>query len=377
MQQDHYFDYAAATPVDADVARAMLPFASENFANPSALYAAAHDARRALDRARATVAHQLGARSNEIVFTASCTEANNMAIHGLLARYPKGKVLYSAIEHDAVRKVAQTYNSEQIPVDRTGRVDIDALGKMLTDPSVILVSVMYVNNEIGTIQDLAAIARCIRAAKTEARSKRPLIFHSDAAQAGNYLPLSVHRLGVDMLSLNAAKLYGPKGVGCLYVNSALELAPQTLGGGQEFGLRSGTENVAGCVGLAVALEKAASLRSEESTRLTLLRDEMIGQLQSVGWAINGTGRHRIANNVSIYSPLIDNETAVMKLSAQGFSVATGSACHAASQELSPTLAAIGRHDEEIRGSLRITLGRFTTPAVARELVVALNRLLAS
>src|SRR5581483_1659253 len=248
-----YLDYAAATPLDKTVLAAMTPYFREEFYNPSATYLAGRAARQVLNAARSSVARNLGAQPGEIVFTAGATEANNLAISGVMRQHPKGEILVSAIEHESVLAPAGQYNCRRIPVSKQGVVDLTKLEKMLT-PQTKLVSVMLVNNELGTVQPIAEIAKLLNMLSNSRRGK--ILLHSDAAQAGNLFDLHVARLGVDLLSLNGGKIYGPKQSGALYIKAGLELQPLVLGGGQERGLRSGTGNLPGVAGLAKALDLA-------------------------------------------------------------------------------------------------------------------------
>ncbi|HXY17999.1 MAG TPA: aminotransferase class V-fold PLP-dependent enzyme, partial [Candidatus Nitrosopolaris sp.] len=250
-----YLDYAAATPVDEKVIAAMQPFFSDQFYNPSATYLAGRAARRALDEARSSVAGWLGARPGEITFTAGATEANNLVISGLMRHFPDGEVLVSAIEHESVLAPASQFQCRQIPVTRQGITDLAKLEKMIT-PKTVLVSVMLVNNELGTVQPVKEVAKILNKSSILRKGGLPLYLHSDAAQAASLFDLHVSRLGVDMLSFNGGKIYGPKQSGALYVRAGIELQPLILGGGQERNLRSGTENLAAAAGLAKALELA-------------------------------------------------------------------------------------------------------------------------
>ncbi len=369
---DMYFDYAAATPLDAEVLESMMPYFSDDFYNPSALYGGAMKARRALDDARQLVARTLEVKQSEIIFTAGCTEANNLAIHGAMIGHPGKKVIVSSIEHDSVFGPAQRYECLVAPVKNTGIIDLDALDRMLDDDGVVLVSIIYANNEIGVIQPLREIARLI---EQKRRSGRTIWLHTDAAQAANYLPLKPHSLGIDMMSLNGGKIYGPKQSGCLWVSSAVSLRPMMQGGGQERSLRPGTENVAQAVGFAYALQKAVRLSASESSRLGGLRDLLVDACEQIGGEINGSKQARLPNNINISFAGQDAESLVMALDESGVAVATGSACHASSGEKSRVLAALGLGDTSILGALRITLGRHTTKESVDALIDRLKKLL--
>jgi cysteine desulfurase len=376
-----YLDYAAATPMDPAVVAAVQPYFTDKFYNPSATYLAAQAVHRDLDAARASVARVLGTRPSEIIFTAGATEANNLAIRGVMAQYPQGNLVVSSIEHEAVLRPAHDFTCRQAAVDKQGIVDVDQLISRVDDRTV-LVSVMYANNEVGTLQPIRAIAtrlQKIRTARRAAGNMLPLYFHTDAAQAANYLNLHVARLGVDMLSLNGGKIYGPKQSGALFVASHVKLQAQITGGGQERGYRSGTENVAGSIGLAKALELAAAMRHDESRRLQALQDQFIHDLQAhiSGVVINGSRKHRLPNNVHITIPGQDNERLLMALDEQGVLCAAGSACSASNEEPSHVLRAMGIPDADAQSSLRFTFGRQTTLHDLQATLQACRQIIAS
>ena len=372
-----YLDHAAATPLDPGVLRQMQPYLTYQFYNPSATYLMAKKVRSDVEEARTRVAKVLAARPREIIFTAGATEANNIAIHGVMAKFPQAKVLVSAIEHDSVLEIAQQYNHALVPVDNFGQVQLDELKKQLT-PDVVLVSVMYANNEIGTIQNLTAISKIIAEVKAERQKNKnplPLYFHSDGAQAPKLLPLLVKNYGLDMLSLNGGKIYGPKQSGVLYVATGIELEPLIYGGGQEFGLRSGTENVAGIIGFSFALEKAAKKRAAEAKRLSALQHIFTQGLSShVPTASITTQSGALLNVVHITISGIDNERVMMELDEAGIMCAVGSACSASSDEPSHVLTAIGLSDEQAQTSLRFTMGRSTTEENITRVINVLARL---
>ncbi len=354
-----YLDHAAATPVDPAVLEAMQAYFTDKFYNPSATYEPALEVRKALEAARSTVAHWLGARSSEIIFTAGGTEANNLAIHGVMRQFPGANVVVSTIEHDSVLAAAGDYDCRLVAVQPDGRLDLDDLSAKIDDKTV-LVSIGYANNEIGTVQPLREVAKII-AGKRRGR-KLPLYFHTDAAQAGNYLDLHVARLGVDLLTINGGKLYGPKQSGALYVKTGLELKPLIAGGGQERGLRSGTENVAFAVGLAKALDMAQERKHEELKRLETLQLYFMKSLEKElpQTIINGTRRWRLPNNVHLTLRGQDNERLLIELEQKGVLAAAGSACSASDEEPSHVLKAIGLNDTDARASLRFSMGRVTT-----------------
>lgn len=375
-----YFDYAAATPLDERVVKAMQPYLTDSFYNPSALYDAARQVRKDLEAARAKIAAMLGARPSEIIFTAGGTESDNLAINGIMNRYPAANVVTSSIEHEAVLAAAEPFDHRHAQVGSDGMIDIDHLLSMIDDKTV-LVSVMYANNEIGTLQPIAKIARKlqnVRDARRKAGNTLPLYFHTDACQAGAYLDLHVARLGVDSLTLNGGKIYGPKQSGILYIRGGLELQPLVRGGGQERGLRSGTENVAACIGLATALQLAQENRHHEGQRLQKLQQHCMSVIeqQLPQAVIHGSRKQRLPNNVHLTIPGIDNERMLIQLDEAGILAAAGSACSASNDTPSHVLRAIGLSDDEARSSLRFTMGRGTTTEQVDTLVDALVRLVA-
>lgn len=356
-----YLDYAAATPLDPRVREAMLPYLTDEFANPSSLYRAARATRQAVEDARTRIANLIGAKKAEVVFAAGGTESINLAVQGVLRQHG-GNVVTTAIEHEAVLQTVRVFDHVIVPVKPSGVVDPTEIAKAITDQTT-LVSVMYANNEIGTVQPIAAIGKLVSGIRADRESRgvnRPLYLHTDAAQAAGALDLHVNRLGVDLMTLNGSKIYGPKQTGILYVRAGVTLEPLIYGGGQERHLRSGTENVAGIVGFAKALELAQAERQAESARLAALRDDLMKRLQAMdGVTVNGDVRHRLPNNINVTISGIDGETAVLYLDNKGIMASTGSACTTGGTEPSHVLLAIGRSESEATSSLRFTLGRQT------------------
>lgn len=370
-----YMDYAAATPMDTSVFEAMQPYFTEKFYNPSATYLAAQAVKKDLDAARVSVAHWLGARPSEIVFTAGATEANNLAIYGIMQQFPDANIVVSSIEHESILMPAHQYSCREVPVLPTGLIDIDALQTAIDDKTA-LVSVMYANNEVGTIQPIAQVGQIIESIRKDRRDRgieMPIYLHTDAAQAAAYLDLHAARLRVDLLSINGGKMYGPKQTGVLFVSSKVRLLAQTMGGGQERGLRSGTENVAGSIGLSVALDLVQTRRHEEGKRLRELQRLFLQLLkETVPTAvINGSKNHRLPNNVHITIPGQDNERILMELDEAGVLCAAGSACSASNEEPSHVLRAMGLSDVDAQASLRFTLGAQTTETDVRTTVQTL------
>jgi cysteine desulfurase len=375
-----YLDNAAATPVDAKVLNAMLPYFSDKFYNPSALYLPAQAVAKDIAAARAAVAGVIGSRPSEVVFTAGGTEANNVAVHGVMRRFPEGNVVTSRIEHDSILEPTKKYDCRLAGVDEKGIVDLTKL-KTLIDDQTVLVSIMYANNEIGSLQPIKEIAEIIDAvkkARRQAGNKTPLYFHTDAAQATNYLDLHVARLGVDLMTLNGGKIYGPKQSGVLYVRAGTVLEPIISGGGQEMGIRSGTENVAASIGFATALTITQDMRHTEGKRLQLLQHRFITDVKAKipGAVLNGSPKKRLPNNIHFMFPDTDNERLLIQLEEKGILSAAGSACSASNDEPSHVLKAVGLSEQDARSSLRFTMGRSTTEQDVNTAVAALAELLA-
>jgi cysteine desulfurase len=353
-----YFDHAATTPVDPRVLEAMLPYFSHQYGNPSELHRLGREARAAVEAARAQVAAGIGAGEKEIVFTAGGTESDNLALFGSLARYQPGHLIVSAVEHPAVMEAARALNRlgwavDFVPVDGHGIVDLDAYEQAFRDDTR-LASVMLANNVVGSVQPVATLARIAH--------EKGALFHTDAVQAVGSLPLDVTDLGVDLLSLSGHKLYGPKGVGALYVKRGTRLQPILHGGGHERRLRSGTENVPGIVGLGVAMSLAAAQVPEVRPRLERLRDRIAhGVLERIPEVTYlGHPSERLPGNVAFSVRYVEGESMLLQLDAQGFMVSSGSACASGSLEPSHVVLALGLGAEEAHGSMRISLGRENT-----------------
>ncbi len=358
-----YLDYAAATPVDSRVLDAMMPYFSNVFQNPSALYEEARKSKSALEDARSRTARLIGAKPSEIIFTAGGTESANLAVHGVMKSFTDGNLLVSAIEHDAVIKPASDYESKTISVDNFGRVNTDEIEKICNEKTV-LISVMLANNEIGTIQpikEISEIVNKIRISRKINKNNTPIYLHVDACQAPLYLEVNVARLGLDMMTLNGGKIHGPKQSGILYIKAGTILKPIIDGGGQEWGYRSGTENVAFAVGFAKALEFAEKGKAERTKNMIKLRDFFIRELEHrFNAEISGHKSHRLANNVHAIFAGIDNERVLFALDDLGVSAAAGSACSASSVEASHVLLALGKKPVEARSSLRFSFGSKTS-----------------
>lgn len=353
-----YLDHAAATPLDEQVLGAMTPYLTSKFYNPSSPYLPALEVRRQYDAAKDRLAQTFGARGDEVVMTAGATESINLALASI-----GGHIVTSEIEHHSVLKTAERFNHSLVKASSKGLINPDDIKKAIR-PDTRIVSIALANNELGTIQPLAAIAKIVkdeRQRRLELGDATPIYLHSDASQGAGLIDIHVARLGVDLLTLNAGKVYGPKQVGLLWVKPGVELSPVVSGGGQERGLRSGTENVAGVIGFAAALEMATAKRNSETKRLMTLRDNLQKSLtdrfeQAV---ISGSKKRQLANFLHISFPGLDAERLIFRLEARGVMVATGSACAANMGTRSHVLNSIGMEPAVADGSLRITLGKLS------------------
>ena len=377
----NYLDHAATTPVRPEVLEKMLPYFTEKFGNPSSLYSLAGEARYGLDEAREQVALVLGCRSGEIVFTGGGSESNNLAIKGTAAmRSPGGgHIVTTAIEHHAIiHPVEQLeklgYEVTYVGVDRTGKVDPDEFAAAIRSDT-FLASVIMVNNEVGTIQDVATIAEKTREASELLGGD--VLIHTDAVQGAGKLSLNVKDLGVDLLSLSAHKIYGPKGVGALYVKRGVELEPLVAGGGQERQRRSGTENVANIVGFGEAITLAESERIESQVRMTRLANKLIeGIAERIpGSSFNGSKTDRVPEILNFSFPGVEGEPVLLGLDFKGIAASSGSACSSASLEPSHVLIAMEVEPDLAVGSVRISFGRDTTETDVDEVLQALKDVL--
>ena len=354
-----YMDYAATTPTDQRVVEAMLPCFGEIYGNPSSLHGFGQEARAAMEGARAKIAAFLGAKPAEIVFTSGGTESDNFAIKGVAwANRKKGDhVITSAIEHHAVLETCRFLEKEgfrvtYLPVDGDGLVDPADVVKAITDRTT-LISIMHANNEIGTIEPIAEIGRIAKG--------KGICYHTDAVQTFGHLPFTVDELNIDLLSASAHKLYGPKGMGLLYIRKGTRITPLVHGGDQESGRRASTQNVPGIVGFGKAVELAAATLHEEVVRLTSLRDRFIrGIFERLdGIRLNGHPARRLPNNINLSVESIEGEGMILSLDMMGIACSTGSACSSSSLEPSHCLLAIGLPHELCHGSLRFSLGMYT------------------
>ena len=356
-----YLDHAAATPVSERVFEAMKPYFVRDFFNPSAAYLPAKKVAADYEAAKGEIAHAIGAKATDIVITGGATEANNLAFTALdnQVRSMTASVLYLETEHDSVRKVAEKYGGVAVKVLPNGVINLEDLKAKITDETV-LISVALANNELGTIQPMAEIGAIVRGVRLD-RLKRgvrtPLYLHSDASQALNLLDINVARLGVDMLTLNAAKIYGPKGVGALYVAHDVKLSPISVGGGQERNLRSGTENVPGVIGFATAIKEAKKHLNGNRKKYARMKKILLAELQ--GYELINK-KHTLDNFIVLCYNGVDAERLIYLLEEKEIYVATGAACAASKGQKSHTLTAIGLSDAQIAGSLRLTLGETNT-----------------
>ena len=375
-----YLDHAATTPVNPRVMDAMMPFWRENFGNAGGLYEEGRRAKEAITKSRDTIAKLIGAKPDEIIFTSGGTESDNLAVFGSTSHlgvgHPSGAkphIITTKFEHHAVLEPCQRLEKENfdvtyLDVGEDGVVNPDDVKKALR-PETILVSIMYANNEIGTIQPIAEIGKVIKEfKKSKGFSNFPPLtsnfpyFHTDACQAAGYLDLNVNNLGVDLMTVNASKIYGPKGVGFLYKRTGVKIKPQIIGGGQEMRQRSGTENIPLIVGMARAFELAQAEKDAEATRLVPLRDYFISEVMKKipKVVLNGHPIRRLPNNINVSILDIEGEALVLYLDAKGISFSTGSACTSESLDPSHVILALGKPYEFAHSSMRFTLGRSTT-----------------
>lgn len=356
-----YLDYAAATPMDNAVFKKMAPFYSTIYGNPSSIHQEGRRAKQAIDKARSEVARILSARPDEIIFMGSGTESAAFALYGIATAYPKTHIITTSLEHAAVLKnihelAVKGYRVSIVDPDSNGVIDPKKITAAIKKDTV-LISIMYVNNEIGSVQPIRDVARSIRKERDrriKAGEETPLYFHTDACQAAEYMPLSVPQLGVDLMTLNASKIYGPKGIGMLYKRRDISLMPLWQGGGQEKGMRGGTEYVAGIVGFAEALKITEKRKKKEYARIQKLQSYVIKEIHQTmpRVMVNGppVGEMRVPNNIHITVPHISAETLMLYLDEKGVSASTGSACNADSPV----------SENKSQNGIRFTMGRYTT-----------------
>jgi len=355
-----YLDCAATTKTDPRVVKAMLPYFSEIYGNADSLHEAGIKAKQAIDNSRKTISKYLNCKSEEIIFTSGGTEANNLAIFGVVraSKASKKIVITSKIEHSSVLKPCEQLAKEgveiiYIDVDKNGRILIEDLKKHIKK-NPTLVSIMYANNEIGTIESIKEIGELCK--------KHNVPFHTDACQAAEYLSLDVQDLNIDLMTINGSKIYGPKGIGALFVRNGIKLTPIIFGGGQERDMRSGTMNTPLIVGFSEALKLAEASKKNESARLIKLRDKFIKKVLTNihGSFLNGDKINRLPNNINITIPKIEGKELLLHLSNAGIFVSTGSACDSSTKNISHVLKAIGLNENLAGASIRITLGKDIT-----------------
>jgi len=354
-----YMDYAATTPVDPRVLKAMKPYFLKYYGNSMSLHSWGIKAKEALEESREKIAGLMNANPKEVIFTGSATESDNMTLKGIaFANKERGKhIIISSIEHHAVLEPAewlekQGFEITHLPVDQYGLVDLKKLEDAIRKDT-ILVSIIFGNNEIGVIQDIEEIGKICR--------ERGVYFHSDATQAFGKIPIDVKKMNIDLLTVNAHKMYGPKGVGALYVKDGISIEPLLHGGGHEFGLRSSTVNIAGIVGFAATAEIQKKEMNEDARKQTELRDRLIKEVLKIEDShLNGHPKKRLPNNANFWFAYIEGESLIIQLDMRGIAASTGSACSSASLEPSHVLLAIGLKPEEAHGSLRLTIGKYTT-----------------
>lgn len=358
MEKEIYFDHAATTYLDPRVKEAMEPFFTEEFGNPGSFNTIGMRAKDILDNCRETVAQLINARAEEVIFTGSGTESINLAIQGVARSKKKGHIITSEAEHHAVLETCEYLEKEEdftvtyLKPNKFGQITVDQVKEALREDTV-LISLMYANNEVGSINPIKEIA-------TLAKENRVLM-HTDACQAGGILDIDVKELGVNLMTLNGSKIYGPKGTGMLFVKSGTAIKPLIFGGGQEFGLRSGTENIPGIVGFTVALKFAQDERESETARLTKLRDDLVKRVLEVvpETVLNGHPTQRLPNNANISFLNIEGEALLLYLSEHGICASSGSACTSKTLDPSHVLVAMDKPYELAHGSLRFTLGKRT------------------
>ncbi|CAD6525082.1 Cysteine desulfurase [metagenome] len=369
-----YLDNAASTQIHENVLESMLPYLKEQYGNPSSIHRYGRLAHKAIEKARKQIAQLINADPTEILFTSGGTESNNTALYGISEKRPNSQIITSSIEHDAIlepckRLAKNGYDVVYISVDDKGMVNLEVLEKSLSD-NTCLVSIMFANNEVGTIEPISKIAKLC--------NEKNIPFHTDAIQAIGKIPIDVKKLGIDLLSISSHKINGPKGIGALYVRKGIDIDPIILGGGQENGLRSGTENVANIVGFGKACETANLNLSENISHMKKLRDILVLKIlkEIPGVTLNGHPENRLPNNAHFTFLGVAGEDLIIKLDEYGIAASTGSACSVHTQKASHVLEAMGYSYEQITGSLRLTLGLYNTESQIDETVNILKKVTA-
>jgi len=351
-----YLDNAASTQIHEDVLNSMLPYLKEQYGNPSSLHRYGRLAHKAIEKSRKQIASLINAEPSEILLTSGGTESNNTALKGIAMKNTSGQIITSLIEHDAIlepcKKLEQNgFDVDYLPVNEFGMIDSSVLKSHISEKT-ILVSIMFGNNEVGTIQAISEISKIC--------NENNILFHTDAVQAVGKVPLNVKKLGIDLLSISSHKLYGPKGIGALYIKNGIDIDPVILGGGQEHGLRSGTENVASIVGFGKACEIAKNNLNENISQMKKLRDNLVEKVlnEIPEVTLNGHPQFRLPNNAHFTFLGVNGEDLIIKLDEYGIAASTGSACSVNTQKASHVLEAMGFSLEQITGSLRLTTGIF-------------------
>lgn len=378
-----YFDNSATTRIDERVVEAMLPYLKDNFGNPHALHSIGQVALEAVEEARENIANFFNCDNQEIIFTSGATESNNIAIKGvvneLLINNKPIHIITSRIEHPAVLEVVKEVGKEKqvsfdiVDVDKDGIVRLDKIEKLIK-PNTVLVSIMYANNEVGSIQPIEEIANLIKNEKEDRTNKAlPIYFHVDAVQAVNYLDCDVKKLGVDMLSFSGHKIYGPKGIGGLFVKGGIKLKPIIQGGHQEFNIRPGTLNVPSIVGLAKAIEFIAQEKNKTVQKVQKIKDSLIKEIKTIeDVQFNGNYDKQLPNIINVSFKKAEGESILMMLDMEGIAISTGSACSSGSLEPSHVLTAMGISPEWAHGSLRISLGKFNSEIEVKVFIKAIK-----
>ncbi len=366
-----YLDNAASTKIHDDVLETMLPYLKEQYGNPSSIHRYGRLSHKAIEKARKQIASLINAEPSEILITSGGTESNNTALRGIAMKNPLSHLITSSIEHDAIlepcKKLSQNgFDVDYLPVDSFGMIDVLELKNCISDKTS-LVSIMFGNNEVGTIQQISEIAKIC--------NEKKILFHTDAVQAVGKIPIDVKELGIDLLSISSHKLYGPKGIGALFIKNGVSIDPVILGGGQENGLRSGTENVANIVGFGKACELAKTHLDENMSNMKKLRDYMIKKIldEIPEVTLNGHSELRLPNNVHLTFLGVNGEDLIIKLDEFGIAASTGSACSVNTQKASHVLEAMGFSLEQITGSLRLTIGIFNNENEINETVDVLKK----
>jgi cysteine desulfurase len=368
-----YLDNAASTQIHSDVLESMIPFLKEQYGNPSSIHRYGRLSRKAIEKARKQIASLINADPSEIFITSGGTESNNTALRGIATKHNSGKIITSSIEHDAILEPCKKLSQEgfeviYLPVDKFGMIRISDLKSHLSDQTRI-VSIMFGNNEVGTIQPISEIAKLCH--------DRGILFHTDAVQAVGKVPIDVHGLGVDFLSISSHKLYGPKGIGALYIKKGVDLNPMILGGGQEHGLRSGTENVANIVGFGKACDIAKNNLNENISHMKKTRDFLVEKVSNEisKVTVNGHPEFHLPNNAHFTFLGVHGEDLIIKLDEYGIAASTGSACSVHTQKASHVLEAMGFSHEQITGSLRLTTGMFNDQKEIEQTVEILKKVI--